>query len=71
MKMQKVCLICLLIIGPAKFVAGANPEEIDCPEHVRLSNWIKISETAGMVVNNRSGEKVVGTLYGQTRRQMD
>jgi hypothetical protein len=63
MKTYKACLICSLIIGFAIFVAGANLSGEDRPEHVRAENWIKISDTAGIVVGSASGDKIVGTLY--------
>ena len=63
MKTYKACLICSLIIGFAIFVAGVNLSGEDRPEHVRAENWIKISDTAGIVVGSASGDKIVGTLY--------
>jgi hypothetical protein len=63
MKIHKASLICSLIIGLAISAAAIDPSEGDRPERVRASNWIRISDTAGIVVSNRSGEKVVGTLY--------
>jgi hypothetical protein len=63
MKTYKACLISLLIIGFTIFVTGAGPSGQDRPEHVRAANWIKVSDTAGVVVGSSSGDKIVGALY--------
>jgi hypothetical protein len=63
MKTRKASLICLLVIAFIISGDAANPSEGDRPERVRAENWIKISEAAGVVVGNRSGDKIVGTLY--------
>ena len=63
MKIKKACLICSLLIGLVASASAANPGEADRPERVRAENWIKISETAGIVIGKRSADQVVGTLY--------
>ena len=63
MKIYKAFIICSLIIGLAISAVALDPSEGDRPERVSAANWIKISDTAGIVVSNRSAEKVVGTLY--------
>jgi hypothetical protein len=63
MKIYKGCLICSLIIGLALFVRAANPLEGDRPERVRAENWIRISDTAGIVVSRAASDKIAGVLY--------
>jgi hypothetical protein len=63
MKIYKACLIYALVIGLASFVGAANPWEGDRPERVRPENWIRISDTAGIVVSHASSDKIAGVLY--------
>jgi hypothetical protein len=63
MKVYKAFLICSLTICLVMSADAANPAEADRPERVRAENWIKISETAGIVVGKRSADQVVGTIY--------
>ena len=64
MKIYKACLICSLIIGLALFCSGGRqPRDGDRPERVVAESWIRISDTAGIVVSRMSIDKIAGVLY--------
>jgi hypothetical protein len=52
-----------LLLGAT--VACATPTTQDRPAQVAETDWIKISETAGLAVTSTSGGKIIGKLYVQ------
>lgn len=63
MKSHKLILISVLLLGFSLLCHGGSLATEDRPTQLAPSDWIKISDAAGLAVTKTSGDKIIGKLY--------